>query len=107
MDRVADRLRAQRAVDEEIRDPTLGKPEAESPAIFEPALVAHGRHHHAVAGHGGDDARMRRKGLHPAAVDVALNTWSNEVRPLAADLDEARPIRAGRDRGVEWIEGCG
>src|SRR5271165_7288279 len=68
MDRVADRLRAQRAVDEQVGDPALGDAESEPAAIFEPALVSHRRHHEAVAGHGRDDAGMVRKGLHEPTV---------------------------------------
>src|SRR3954447_15414055 len=71
--RITDRLRAGGAVEEEVGDPALGDAEAEAAAIFEPALVADGRHDGAVAGHGGDDAGMRAKGLHPAAVDVGFD----------------------------------
>src|ERR1700692_608701 len=85
VDGVADRLRAQRAVDEEVGDPALGDAEAEAAAIFEPALVAHGRHHGAVAGDGGDDAGMSGKGLHIAAVDVALDAGAEQMRPLPAE----------------------
>src|SRR5271163_1773265 len=61
VDGVADRLRAQGAVDEEVGDPAPGDAESEPAAIFEPALVADRRHHGAVAGDGGDDAGMRGK----------------------------------------------
>src|SRR4051794_4691919 len=107
VDGVADRLRPERAVDEEIRGPALGQAEAEPAAIFEPALVAHGWNHGAVAGDGGEDSGMRCEGLHPAAVDVAFDLRADEMRPLAADLDEAGAIGPGRDRGVERIEGRG
>jgi hypothetical protein len=40
MEGVADRLRADGAVDEEIGDPAFGDAEAEAAAIFEPALVS-------------------------------------------------------------------
>ena len=55
MDGVADRLRTQRAVDEEVGHPSLRNAEAEPAAIFEPALVADGRRNQAVAGDGRDD----------------------------------------------------
>ena len=50
MDGVAGRLRTERAVDEEVGDPALGDAEAEPAAIFESALIAHGRRHEAVTG---------------------------------------------------------
>src|ERR1700692_3744367 len=89
VDGVADRLRAKRAVDEEVGDPALGNAEAEPAAIFEPVLIADGRHHEAVAGHGGDDAGMRRERLHKGAVDVALDARAEQMRPLSAELDQA------------------
>src|SRR3954453_10953341 len=92
MQRVADRLRAGGTVEEEIGDPALGEPEAEPAAIFEPALVADGRHHGAVAGDGGDDAGARAKGLHPAAVDVGFDATAEQMRPLSADLDETGTV---------------
>src|SRR5438034_11819865 len=88
VDGVADRLRAGGAVDEEVGDPTPGDAEAEPAAVFEPALVADRRHHGAVAGHGGDDARLRAERLHDAAIDIGLDTAAEQVRPLAADLDQ-------------------
>ena len=92
MDGVANRLRAEGSVGEEVGDPTLGNVKAESAAIFEPVLVADGRHHEAVAGDGGDDAGMRRKRLHEGAVDVALDTRAEQMRPLSAELDQAGAI---------------
>src|SRR5215208_2464244 len=59
MDGVADRLRPGGAIDEEIGDPSLGDAIAEPAAIFEPALVADRRRHHALTGHGGDDTGLR------------------------------------------------
>src|SRR3981081_2528854 len=94
VDRVADRLRARGAVDEEVGDPALGNAETAAAAIFEPTLVSDRRHHSAVAGHGGDDAGMRRKGLHESAVDVALDAVPEQMRPLSADFDEAGSIGA-------------
>ena len=73
VDGVADRLRPQGAVDEEVGDPALGDAEAEAAAIFEPALVSDRRHHEAVAGDGGDNAGMVRERLHEAAIDVAFD----------------------------------
>src|SRR5262245_38287157 len=102
---VADRLRAQRAVDEDIGHPALADAEAEPAAIFEPALVADGRRHHALAGDGGDDAGLRAEGLDIAAVDIALDAVGDHVRPLPADLGERGLVRAGFDLGVERIEG--
>src|SRR5689334_2349127 len=104
MDGVANRLRPECAVDEEVGDPAGAQAEAEPAAIFEPALIAHGRHHEAVAGHGSDDAGMRRKGLRPAAIDVALDRGREQVGPLAADLDEAGAIGPAAHRGAERIE---
>src|SRR4051812_14255925 len=104
MQRIADRLRAGGAVEEEGGDPALGDPEAEAAAIFEPTLVADGRHHRAVAGHGGDDAGVRAEGLHPAAVDVGLDATAEQMRPLSADLDEIGLVGAAADRGAERIE---
>src|SRR6185436_5713966 len=71
--RVADRLRAGGAVEEEVGDPALGDAEAEPAAIFEPALIADCRHDGAVAGHAGDDAGSRSEGLHPSTVDVGFD----------------------------------
>src|SRR5580693_4898017 len=104
VDGVADRLRAQRAVDEEVGDPALGDAEAEPAAIFEPGLIADGRHHEAVAGDGGDDTGMVRKRLHQGAVDVALDARAEQMRPLSAELDQIGAVGAGRDRGAERIE---
>src|SRR5262249_45486523 len=101
---VADRLRAGGAVDKDVRDPALSDAEAQPAAIFEPALVAHCRRDDAVAGEGGDDARLRRKGLHEAAVDIGLDIRAEQMRPLPADLDQAGAISAGRDGGVERVE---
>src|SRR5215207_10818852 len=72
--RVADRLQARGAVEEEIGDPALGDAEAEPAAVFEPALITDRGHDGAVAGHAGDDARARSEGLHPSAVDVGFDT---------------------------------
>src|SRR4051812_23721950 len=55
MKRVAYRLRAGGAIEEEVGDPALGDAEAEPAAIFEPALVAENGHDRAVAGHARDD----------------------------------------------------
>src|ERR1700737_3339269 len=104
VDGIADRLRSQRAVDEQVGDPALGNAEAEAAAIFEPALVSDRRPHDAVAGHGGDDAGMRRKRLHVPAIDVAFDAAAEQMRSLSAELDEAGAIGAGCDRGVERIE---
>lgn len=104
MDGLADRLWAQRAVGEEVHDPILLHAKAEAAAIFEPAPVAHRRHHHAFAGHGGDDAAMAGKRLHPAAVDVGLDVAGEEMGPLAADLDQAGAVGAISNIGVERIE---
>src|SRR6476620_10631087 len=71
--RVADRLRAGGAVEEQVGDPALGDAEAEPAAIFEPALVTDGGHDGAVAGDTGDDAGSRSEGLHPSAVDVGFD----------------------------------
>src|SRR5260370_34660997 len=84
VDGVADRLWSQSPVDEEIGDPAFGNAEAEAAAIFEPALVSDRRHHRAVAGHGGDDAGVRRKGLHVPAIDVDFDSVAEQMRPLAA-----------------------
>src|SRR5882757_3261713 len=102
VDCVADRLRAQRAVDEEIGDPALGDAEAEAAAIFEPALVSDRRHHGAVAGHGGDNAGMHGKRLHEPAIDVALDAVADQMRPLSAELDQIGSIGAGWNGGAEW-----
>src|ERR1700730_281926 len=105
MDGVADRLRARGAVDEEVGDPALGDAKAEPAAIFEPALVSERRRHHgAVAGHGGYDARMVRERLHETAIDVALDAAAEQMRPLSADLDEIGLVSAGCNGGVERIE---
>src|SRR5229473_6887016 len=104
MDGIADRLRARGAVDEEVGDPALGDAEAEPAAIFEPALVSERRRHGAVARHGGYDARMVRERLHESAIDVALDAFAEQMRPLSADLDEIGLVGAGRDRGVERVE---
>src|SRR5882757_4710158 len=101
---VADRLRPGGAVEEQVGDPALADAEADPAAIFEPALVADRRHDGSVAGHGGDDAGMGAKGLHPAAIDVGFDVRSEQMRPLAADLDQAGAIGAVGDRGVERIE---
>src|SRR5277367_4319671 len=76
---VADRLRPRRAVEKEVGDPAFGDAEAEPPAIFEPVLVSDRRHHVAVAGHSRDDAGMRRKGLHEAAIDVGLDVAAEQM----------------------------
>src|ERR1700712_2196365 len=73
VDGVADRLRSRGAVDEKIGNPALGNAEAETAAIFEPALVPDRRHHGADAGHGGNDAGAGCKRLHVSAIDVALD----------------------------------
>src|SRR5436305_14381291 len=73
MDGIADRLRAGGAVEEEVGDPALRDPEAEAAAIFEPVLVSDRRHHSAGAGHGGDNAGFRGKGLHETAIDIGLD----------------------------------
>src|SRR5271168_2686537 len=104
---VADRLRPRGAVEEEVGDPALGDAEAEPAAIFEPVLVSDCRHHIAVAGHGRDDAGMRPKGLHEAAIDVGLDVAAEQMRPLSADLDQIGLVGAGGNRGIEWIEGSG
>src|SRR5258708_5956411 len=106
MNGVADRLRAGGAVDEEGGDPAVGDPEAEPAAIFEPALVSDRRHHQAIAGDGGDDAGMRGKGLHEAAIDVGFDAGAEQMPPLPADLDQAGAIGTAGDRGIERIE-CG
>src|SRR5215475_7135896 len=102
--RVAHRLRAQRAVDEDVGHPALADAEAQTAAIFEPALVADGRRHHALAGDGGDDAGLRAEGLDIAAIDIALEIVGNQVRPLPADLDERGLVGAGVEGGIERIE---
>jgi hypothetical protein len=58
VDGIADRLRADRAVDEEVGDPALAEAETEPAAQFDPALIADGRRDQSVAGDGGDDAGM-------------------------------------------------
>src|SRR6476659_7873528 len=104
MDGVPDRLRAGGAVDEEVGDPSLGDAVAEAAAILKPALVSDRRHHVALAGHGGDDARLRPEGVHEAAIDVGLDAAAEQMRPLPADLDQGGLIGACIERGVERIE---
>src|SRR5215475_5624520 len=104
---VADRLRAQRAVDEDVGHPALADAEAQTAAIFEPALVADGRRHHALAGDGGDDAGLRAEGLDVAAVDIAFDAVGEQVGPLPADLGERGPVGAAVEGGVERIEDDG
>src|ERR1700679_1885222 len=98
MQRIADRLRARGAVEENVGDPAIGDTEADAGAILEPALVAECRHHGAVAGHGGDDAGMTGKRLHEAAIDVGLDAAAEQMRPLSADLDHIGLIGTGGDR---------
>src|ERR1700722_11442314 len=104
MESVADRLRSRGSVEEQVGNPALGDAEADTAAIFEPALVAHRRHDGAVAGHGGDDAGASGKRLHEPAIDVGLDAAAEQMRPLPADLDEIGSISTGGDRGVERIE---
>src|SRR6185295_14205949 len=92
--RVADRLRAGGAVEEEVGDPALGDAEAEPAAIFEPTLIADCRHDGAVAGHTGDDAGSRSEGLHPSAVDVGFDARAEQMCPLSAHLDEGGAVGA-------------
>src|ERR1700722_18714340 len=101
---VADRLRAQCAIDEEIGDPAFGDAEAEAAAIFEPALVADCRHHSAIAGHGGDNTGMGRKRLREPAIDVALDAVAEQMGPLPAKLDQIGSIGPGWNGGSERIE---
>src|SRR5215471_13526695 len=100
VDRVADRLRTHGAVDEEVGDPTLADAEAEPAAIFEPALIADRRRHHALAG-GGGDAGLCAEGMDIAAVDVALDAVGDQVRPLPADFGQRGLVGAGVEGGVE------
>src|SRR5712671_7288684 len=104
MDGVADRLRAGGAVDEKVGNPPLADAVAEPAAIFEPALVSGRRHHVALAGHRGDDARLRPEGVYEAAIDVGLDAAAEQMRPLPADLDQGGLVGAGIERGVERIE---
>ena len=104
MNGVADRLRAHRAVDEEIGHPALAEAEAEPAAQFDPALIADGRRDQAVAGDGRDDAGAVVEGLHEEAVDVAFDHRAEQVCPLPADLDQIGAIGAGVDCRVERIE---
>src|SRR5262249_49331494 len=101
---VADRLRTQRAVDEEVGDPALGDAEAEPATIFEPALIADGRRDDAVTGHGRHNSGVRCEGLHEGAVDIALDTRAEQMRPLATDLDQVGSIVSGRDVSIERVE---
>src|SRR5204863_875641 len=104
VDGIADRLWPQRAVDEDVGHPALADAEAEPAAIFEPALIADGRRHHALTGHGGDDAGLRAEGVDVAAVDIALDAVGDHVRPLPADLGKRGFVGAGVEGGIERIE---
>jgi hypothetical protein len=59
----------------------------------------------AVASHGRYDSRARRKRLHKAAIDVALDAVAEQMRPLAADLDEVGLVGAGGDRASNGLNG--
>ena len=104
MDCIADRLRAQRSVDEEVDSPAACDAEAEAAAILEPILVSDRWHHKTVASNSRDDAGMVRKGLYEPAIDVAFDTAAEQVRPLTTDLDEVSAVGTRRDGGVEWIK---
>src|SRR4051812_25085256 len=104
MDGVADRLRTQRAIHEEVGDPALRDTETEPAAIFEPTLVANGRRNGAVPCDRCNDTRVVRKGLYEATIDVALQARRQQMRPLAADLDKVGAVCAAAYGGVKRIE---
>ena len=87
MNGVADRLRSERTVDEEVGDPSFGDAESESTAIFEPTLISDGGYHKSLPGDGGDDAGVIAERLYEAAVDVGFDPDS--VRRMdVADLPQ-------------------
>ena len=86
VDGIADRLRPQRAIEEEIGNPALADAVSDPAAIFEPALVSDRRRHRAVAGNSRDDAGMVCERLHKPAIDIGLDVVAKRMGPLGAKL---------------------